>query len=108
MARPRVPQTAGILNLVARAFGFVLSLVLLANVIYETANWGGYKTYWLSYLTVSPTTATASLPVVVTPPVTDLHWNTGRDSTRCGHVGHCRAAGRDAPGPALAPGLPDL
>lgn len=53
MARPRVPELVGVLNLIARLVGFAISLVLLGIIIYEAARWGGPKTYWLTYLTVS-------------------------------------------------------
>ncbi|KAI2462946.1 hypothetical protein F4781DRAFT_426764 [Annulohypoxylon bovei var. microspora] len=46
MARPRAPKTAAIASAIARILGLGASVVLLANLIYESVNWG--KTLGLS------------------------------------------------------------
>ncbi|KAI0140011.1 hypothetical protein F4776DRAFT_662146 [Hypoxylon sp. NC0597] len=39
MARPRAPRTAAIAGAIARILGLGASVVLLANLIYESVNW---------------------------------------------------------------------
>ncbi|KAI1100236.1 hypothetical protein F4804DRAFT_54627 [Jackrogersella minutella] len=46
MARPRAPRAAAIAGAIARILGLGASVVLLANLIYESVNWG--KTLGLS------------------------------------------------------------
>ncbi|KAI4863355.1 hypothetical protein F4820DRAFT_450111 [Hypoxylon rubiginosum] len=46
MARPRAPKPSAIAYAVARILGMGASVVLLANLIYESVNWG--KTLGLS------------------------------------------------------------
>ncbi|KAI1073651.1 hypothetical protein F5B20DRAFT_497994 [Whalleya microplaca] len=52
MARPRVPRASALASTVARALGLGASVVLLANLIYESVNWGSRgKTYGVSITT---------------------------------------------------------
>ncbi|KAI8963294.1 hypothetical protein F5Y11DRAFT_346634 [Daldinia sp. FL1419] len=46
MTRPRAPRAAAIAGAIARILGLGASVVLLANIIYESVNWG--KTLGLS------------------------------------------------------------
>ncbi|KAI1136904.1 hypothetical protein F5Y05DRAFT_414626 [Hypoxylon sp. FL0543] len=39
MARPRAPRAAAIAGAIARILGLGASVVLLANLIYESVNW---------------------------------------------------------------------
>lgn len=50
MARPRAPKPSAIAYAVARILGMGASVVLLANLIYESVNWG--KTLGLSVTAV--------------------------------------------------------
>ncbi len=50
MTRPRVPRASAIAGAIARVLGMGASVVLLANLIYESVNWG--KTLALSVTVV--------------------------------------------------------
>ncbi|KAI1492014.1 hypothetical protein F5X96DRAFT_433591 [Biscogniauxia mediterranea] len=49
MSRPRIPSAGAVISAVFRACALVASVVLFANVLYESIIWGtNGKIYWLS------------------------------------------------------------
>ncbi|KAI0597731.1 hypothetical protein F4775DRAFT_216441 [Biscogniauxia sp. FL1348] len=51
MSRPRIPSPGAVVSAVFRAFALVASVVLFANVLYESIIWAtNGKIYWLSFV----------------------------------------------------------